>query len=70
MIEPLITVSVNNDKYSVRKPSVKVGQSIDLEIPLANKFAAPLKGVGTLHIVLQAQGKNPIYLSRPFRIVQ
>lgn len=70
LIEPLITVSVNDDEYSVRKPSVKVGQSIDLEIPLANKFAAPLKGVGTLQIVLQAQGKNPIYLNRTFRIVQ
>ena len=69
LIEPIITVSVNDEEYSVKKPSVKVGQSIDLEIPLANKFAAPLKGVGTLHIVLQAQGKNPIYLNRTFRIV-
>lgn len=70
LIEPLIKVIVDKEEYSIRKRTIKVGQSIDLEIPLSGKFAAPLNGVGILKIILQAQGKNPIYLNRTFKLVQ
>lgn len=70
LIEPLITVVVGQDEYSVRKPTIKVGQSLELDIPLAGKFAAPLKGTGHLQIILQAQGKKPIYLNRTFKLIQ
>lgn len=70
LIEPLITVSVGKEKFSVRKSAVKVGQALDLDIPLAEKFAAPLEGVGTLQIIFQAQGRNSIFLNRTFRLVK
>ena len=70
LIEPLITVKVGQEKFSVQKSTVKVGQSLDLNIPLAEKFAAPLKGVGTLQIILQAQGSKPIYLNRTFKLAE
>lgn len=70
LIAPLITINIGQEKYSVQKPTISIGQSIDLDIPLANKFAAPIKGVGNLQIVLQAQGRSPIYLNRTFRLIQ
>ena len=70
LIDPLITVVINQNEYPIRKPTVKVGQSLDVDIPLADKFAAPLKGVGTVQIILQAQGRNPIYLNRTFKLVR
>ena len=70
LIDPLITVVINQNEYPIRKPTVKVGQSLDVDIPLADKFAAPLKGVGTVQIILQAQGRNPIYLNRTFELVR
>lgn len=69
LIEPLVTISIGQEKYSVQKSTVKVGHSLDVDIPLANKFAAPFNGVGSLQIVLQAQGRNPIYLNRMFKLV-
>lgn len=68
LIAPLITVSVGKEKFSVQKSTVKVGQSLDVNIPLAEKFAAPLNGVGTLKIILQAQGRQPLYLNRTFKL--
>ena len=70
LIDPLITVSLGQEKFSVQKSTVKVGQSLDLNIPLADKFAAPFEGVGIFHIVLQAQGRKPLYLNRTFRLIQ
>lgn len=70
LIDPLIIVVINQNEYQIQKPTVKVGQSLNVDIPLADKFAAPFEGVGTVQIVLQAQGRNPIYLNRTFRLTR
>ena len=70
LINPLITIKIGQEEYSVQKSTVKAGQSIDINIPLANKFAAPIKGVGNLQIILQMQGRSPIYLNRTFKLVE
>lgn len=69
LIDPIITVSIGQEKFSVQKSTVKVGQSLNLDIPLSGKFAAPFNGVGIFHIVLQAQGIKPLYLNRMFRLM-
>ena len=70
LIDPLITVVINQNEYPIRKPTVRVGQSPDVDIPLADKFAAPFEGVSPVQIILQAQGRNPIYLNRTFRLTR
>ena len=70
LIEPIITVDIGGDEFSVKKNTLKVGQSLDLNIPFAEKFAAPIKGSGHLQIILQPQGMNPIFLNRTFRLAK
>ena len=70
LIDPLIIVVIDQNEYPIRNSTVKVGQSLDVDISLADKFAAPLDGVGAFQIVLQAQGRKTIYLNRMFKLVE
>ena len=70
LINPVVRVMINNYEFTVQKPTVKVGHALEVEIPLAGKFAAPVKGTGHLAINVSSPGRHEMVLARTFSLVK
>ncbi len=70
LINPRLAVNIGQDKKKFDMPALANGQSFELEIPLGNKLAAPVKGSGHLQIILEAQGLPQIFLNKTFRLLK
>lgn len=68
LINPHITVEFDYDEMSVDKPTIKQGQSIEMDIPLNNQVASRLEGHGRISITIESEGHEPIYIDRGFYI--
>ena len=69
LINPRLAVNIGQDKKKFDMPALANGQSFELEIPLGNKLASPVKGSGHLQIILEAQGLPQIFLNKTFRLL-
>ena len=70
LINPRLAVNIGQDKKKFDMPALANGQSFELDIPLGNKLASPVKGSGHLQIILEAQGLPQIFLNKTFRLLK
>jgi len=70
LINPHIEVDLGYDEYAINHPTIKAGQSVDLNIPLGGQLASPKKGNGNLNITLKAKGEPALYFNKTFFLVE
>lgn len=70
LINPRLEVNIGDAEEILDVPTIKSGQSFELEIPLGNKLASPEKGSGHLQIILSATGVPDIFLNKTFFLIK
>ena len=71
LIDPHVTIEFKNYKYSMDKPTLKAGRSMEINIPLGGRVASRLSGSESLEITIDSKNADipRLYLIKDFYII-